>query len=274
MRRLQIPTRLSALFLLITSVGAAAAQTKVDSSRILRVLTYNIFHGETLNHDFDLDLIADVIRAASPDLVALQEVDFKTRRVNGRDLVLELGMRTAMAPLFCAAMEYDGGEYGVGILSRYSFISSRCHPLPHSPGHEPRAALEARIRLPAGDEVLVVDTHWDHTIEPQDRLFQAQRVNELFGNESVPTILAGDLNDLPDSKPVALFREAWIDACGRDPQPTFPSVAPERRIDYLLVRPPYRWRVLECRVIDERVASDHRPVLAVLELLPTDPDQD
>ena len=47
---------------------------------------------------------------------------------------------------------------------------------------------------------------------------------------------------------------------------TFPSDAPDREIDYIFAAPALRWRVRAASVIDERVASDHRPVLAVLEL--------
>jgi endonuclease/exonuclease/phosphatase family metal-dependent hydrolase len=48
---------------------------------------------------------------------------------------------------------------------------------------------------------------------------------------------------------------------------TFPSGEPVKWIDYVLVRPADRWEVVEVRVIEERVASDHRPLLAVLRLL-------
>ena len=62
----------SIIILICTTV---VAQPPVDSSRVIRVLTYNILHGETLKGDFDLDRIAEVIKSVKPDLVALQEVD-------------------------------------------------------------------------------------------------------------------------------------------------------------------------------------------------------
>jgi endonuclease/exonuclease/phosphatase family metal-dependent hydrolase len=45
---------------------------------------------------------------------------------------------------------------------------------------------------------------------------------------------------------------------------TFPAEKPEKWIDYVLVRPAEKWEVVEVRVIEEAVASDHRPLLAVL----------
>ena len=101
------------------------SQTVMDSSRIVKVLSFNILHGATTKGDFDLDAIARVIKETNPDLVALQEVDFKTRRARNYDLATELGWRTKMAPLFGRAMKYDGGEYGEGVLSKYSFIATR-----------------------------------------------------------------------------------------------------------------------------------------------------
>src|SRR5690606_23370805 len=99
-----------------------------EKSATLRVLTYNIKHGATLRGDFDLDRIAGVIRGAEPDLVALQEVDVRTRRARGMDIAGELASRTRLYPAFGRAMPYDGGDYGVAILSRFPFENTRREP--------------------------------------------------------------------------------------------------------------------------------------------------
>jgi endonuclease/exonuclease/phosphatase family metal-dependent hydrolase len=72
-------------------LSASTLQAQSDSSRIVRVLSFNILHGATTKGDFDLDAIAKVIKDADPDLVALQEVDFQTKRAKGYDLATELG---------------------------------------------------------------------------------------------------------------------------------------------------------------------------------------
>lgn len=243
-------------------------QPDPDSTRIVRVLSYNILHGATVNNDFDLDKIASVIVSVNPDLVALQEVDFNTKRAQDMDLVTELGYRTGMAPLFSRAMKYDGGEYGEGVLSKYSFERTFNNPLPHSPQHEPRSALEVHVRIESGDEIIFIGTHLDHTRDQADRVAQAKKLNDLFAHNTTPTILAGDLNSTPGSDPMKILLERWTDAGSANPQFTFPSSEPRRRIDFVLYLPADRWRVLESRVIDERIASDHRPLLTVLELLP------
>lgn len=254
---------LTAILGLNINVGA---QSAIDSSRIVRVLTFNVYHGETMKGDFDLDLIAKVIKSVNPDLVALQEVDFFTNRVGKIDLATELGYRTGLAPIFGQAMPYDGGGYGEGVLSKYSFLATQNHPLPAQEGKEPRAALEVMVRLKSGDTIRFVGTHLDHTRDHTDRVNQAKKINEVFSKNDVPTILAGDLNAKPESEVMNIFYEQWTKSFSED-IPTIPSSNPKAKIDYILFKPANRWRVLETQVIDEKVASDHCPVLSVLELL-------
>jgi len=97
--RINIRNIIFIFLILLISIDPIIAQD-IDSTRIIRILTYNIFHGETMNHDFNLNLIANVIKSLNPDIVALQEVDYKTKRVVGRDLITELGYLTNMLPLF------------------------------------------------------------------------------------------------------------------------------------------------------------------------------
>ena len=260
------------MFLLQFSITTfAQKKAGVDSSCIVKVLTFNIYHGETyyrdqgLPYQSNLEAVADVINALNPDLVALQEVDFKTNRAKGLDLVTELGLKTRMAPLFGKAMPYDGGEYGEGILSRYTFFSTQNYALGASPGKEPRAALSVIIELPCGEKVRFVGTHLDHTSD-EERLSQVKQLSQQLNGNDIPTILAGDLNALPESEPMQTLFKNWKPS-STDNAPTIPSTSPSQKIDYILYGPAARWRVLESRVIEEKIASDHNPVFAVFELL-------
>jgi endonuclease/exonuclease/phosphatase family metal-dependent hydrolase len=244
------------------------AQTKVDSTRIVRVLSFNIYHGETVGADkkFDLDLLAKMINDESPDLVALQEVDNKTERALGYDLATELGQRTKMAPLFGKAMAFNGGEYGEGILSKTSFLSTQNHPLVAREGKEPRAALEAKIQLKSGDVIRFIGTHLDHTKDETDRINQAKQLNELFAAGDTPSILAGDLNARPDSETMKILFKEWQQSDTKNTL-TAPANNPRSKIDYVLFRPANKWRVLETKVICNDKATDHCVVLSVLELI-------
>jgi len=254
--------------ILVYSINFVCAQAFSDSNKILKILTYNIYHGETMNHDFDLDKIAKVILDEDPDIVALQEVDFKTNRVKKIDLVTELGIRTNMIPLFGRAMYFDGGEYGEGILSKYTFIQTRNIDLPYTEGNEPRAALEIITVLPFGDTIAFVGTHLDHLSDVKDRVLQVKKINKEVLINKYPTILAGDLNAIPDSKPINILDKHWASCFDKKQiEYTFPSNNPDKKIDYVLYYPKNKWEVISTKVICDKIASDHCAYLVTLRLV-------
>jgi len=250
---------------LFFSYNSFAQSTPSEQGQI-RILTFNILHGATMKGDMDLNLIARTILKTNPDLVALQEVDFKTTRVEGKDLVLELAYLTGMVPVFGKAMDYDGGEYGEAILSRFSFISTRTHALDASDGYEPRAALEVVVKLESGDTISFIGTHLDHTVDPGNRVSQANQINSLLNGIKYPVILAGDLNSLPGSEPMKILRSKWQLSDPSGLIPTYPSSSPTKKIDYVLYYPFDAWVPVETHVIDDKIASDHCPYLVILNL--------
>ena len=212
---------------------------------------------------FFLNLIIDI----KPDLVALQEVDRFASRSKKLDLATEIGLRTGMSPLFGRAMDFDGGEYGVGVLSRWSIISSRNIPLPGTLGHEPRTSLEVTVATEAGDTLSFISTHLDHRGNT-DRIMQVKAINRIYGKNPYPTILAGDLNDTPGSGAINILEKLWTGAYDKSkPEPTHPSENPDHKIDYIMFRSPSEWKVLDSRVICKDFASDHCAYLVTLELL-------
>jgi len=260
--------KISIILVVLIANHTLWSQTKVDSSKIVRVLSFNILHGATTKGDFDLDVIAKVIIDANPDFVALQEVDFKTNRSQKYDLVTELGWRTKLSPIFAKAMNYDGGEYGEGVLSKYTFLQTRNVALPYAPGSEPRAALEILTTIPSKDTIAFIGTHLDHTKDETNRIAQAKKINEVFASNQYPTILAGDLNAIPGSTPINILEEMWRSSYDKEEVGfTFPSVNPDRKIDYVMFYPKNRWKILETVVIADSIASDHCAYLVILELL-------
>jgi endonuclease/exonuclease/phosphatase family metal-dependent hydrolase len=243
-------------------------QNDPKNKKIIKIMTFNIYHGETMKGDFNLDVIAKVINDTNPDFVALQEVDFKTNRAKKYDLATELGVRTKMCSLFAKAMNFDGGEYGEGILSKYSLVSSRNVNLPYTKNNEPKNAVEIVSVLPSGDTIAFVGTHLDYKENETDRINQVKKINEVFLKNKYPTILAGDLNALPESNPMEILEEKWGNSYDKKkPQFTFPSKKPEKTIDYIMYYPKNRWKVLSKEVIEDSIASDHCAYLVTLELL-------
>lgn len=266
-----IRLRLAMLWLILFAIVIGDRATAAEPIR-LRVLSYNIHHAEGMDRKLDLERIARVIRSVSPDLVALQEVDQSVKRSSSVDQPAELARLTEMQVAFGKNIELQGGGYGNAILSRHPITRQQNHPLPNFEHGEQRGLIEAEIAVPGlNAPLLFLATHLDHRSDDRERLASAAAINELIGNRpDQPAILAGDLNDGPESATLHRFKLQWTRANER-PQPTIPVVKPSRQIDFVLVRPRARWKTIEVRVLDEPVASDHLPILAVLDLLPETP---
>jgi endonuclease/exonuclease/phosphatase family metal-dependent hydrolase len=204
-----------------------------------------------------------VINRQRPDLVTLQEVDRGARRTGRVDQAAELARLTGMAPAFGAFMDYDGGEYGMAILSRWPVVEVVNERLPD--GAEPRTALRVRVRSPeTGQELVLVGIHFYRS--DRERLAQARRLVATLEREEVPVILAGDFNSEPGSPVLALVERSWSVLDKGPDRLTFPSDDPRTEIDFIAVRPGNRFMVLSHVVVDEPVASDHRPLVADLAL--------
>ncbi len=240
---------------LIVLTGCQLQPARLQTPGTLRVLTYNIHHGEAMDSKFDYERLAKVINDLSPDIVALQEMDKGTHRASGVDQAALLGKLCNMHYAFGQAMPYQGGQYGEAILSRFAIKKTAVHPLPYNVGQEPRAALEVLIELEDIGPIVFVGTHLCHQSN-ETRLQQTRRISELFAKETAgPAILAGDFNARPGSEPMDVLLGSGLTDI----------VAPDSKIDYILVRASDPWKVEEVIIVDEPVVSDHDPVLAVIK---------
>jgi endonuclease/exonuclease/phosphatase family metal-dependent hydrolase len=236
----------------------------------LRVLTYNIHHANppSTTGTIDINAIANVIKQQSPDLVALQEIDVNTTR-SGPTLnqAAELGRLTGLKYYFAKAINYGGGEYGVAILSKYTIESTKNTPLPTAAGSngEPRTLATAVITLPDSKKIVFASTHLDAQSPDTNRVLQVNKIVEILQQEQNPVIIGGDFNATPGSKVInaldAAFTRSCITGCGF----TIPINNPTKTIDFIGYKPATKFEVTEHRVIDEKYASDHLPVLAVLQ---------
>lgn len=253
------------LVLILLGAGPLAAAEPLR----LRVLSYNIHHAEGVDRKLDLERIAKVILSAQPDLVALQEVDQHVARSQSVDQPAELARRTAMHVVFGGNIELQGGHYGNAILSRFPIQSHTNLRLPNFDGGEQRGAIAAEIAIAGHDQpLLLLATHLDHRRNDRERVASAEALNRLVADQPQrPALLAGDLNDVHGSRTLQEFAKVWTHSTS-EPRPTIPVGKPSRQIDFVLYRPQPRWKVIEVQVLDEPVASDHLPILAVLELLP------
>ncbi|MDY0170370.1 MAG: endonuclease/exonuclease/phosphatase family protein [Thermoguttaceae bacterium] len=259
--------------LVTVAFGLPAVAFAEEQDRSLRVLCYNIHYGQGMDGVYDIPRLAEVINQAKPDLVALQEVDVGVRRSGRVHQAQELGRLTGMAVRFGPTQHYEGGLFGNAVLTRLPILDVAIHPLPYTESTPelvtyPRGAIAVVVRGPGGQPIRFVSTHFQHNV-PEDRVAEAKAINELFADpdDPMPTILAGDINAPPDSEPVEVLLQRWTNAIDDAAAPTVPSDKPRSRIDYIFYRPAARFRLLQAEVIAEPMASDHRPVFAVVRLL-------
>jgi endonuclease/exonuclease/phosphatase family metal-dependent hydrolase len=263
--------RRGTLLLIALLAGACAHTPTMTRSAPLRVMTYNIFAGNDLERSSNLERIARLADSLRVDVLFLQEVDRRTARSGDIDQAGVIAQRSGLHVSYGAAMPFDGGEYGIALLSRRPLDRVRVVPL--GPPADSAGTIEPRVLLHAvithdGEPVHVLNTHLDHRAERTLR--NAQLLDLLaWVADSVPpgaaVVFGGDFNTTPESaaaRAVSLhFTDAWR-ACGSGAGHTFRADRPDRRIDYIWLS---RAHCTRAWVSDLRL-SDHRPVIVDIEI--------
>jgi endonuclease/exonuclease/phosphatase family metal-dependent hydrolase len=265
--------RLSAVILATMTLATNLPGQETAGKIYLRILCYNIHYGQGNDGVYDLERLAEVIKAVKPDLVALQEVDVMVRRSGKVHQASKLGELCGLKTFYGPTQHFEGGLYGNAILTNLPVSDVLIHPLPYTDATPelttyPRAAIAVTVTAPDGKPLRFISTHFQHNVET-DRVNQSHAINELFAAEGddLRTILAGDMNAIPGSGPVNVLEAKWQNAIDEAAAPTVPSQNPTSRIDYIFYRSKEQFQVEETKVIDEPMASDHRPVFAVLKLV-------
>ena len=241
------------------------ANSKPNDTSTVRVLSYNIHHGEGVDGKLDLQRIATVIQSVQPDIVALQEVDVRVKRSQGVDQAVELGKLTGMQHAFGGNIDLQGGQYGNAVLARSELQVVANHQLPNIDKGEQRGVLEVSINH-QGRQLRVLATHFDHRRDARERLESIAMVNELAAAKPhTATLLIGDLNAPFDSDVLQQAMKTW-QRTNSASLPTIPVAHPERQIDFVLTFPAGAWTVVTARVLEEAVASDHRAIFVELKL--------
>ena len=220
-----------------------------------KVMSYNVRHCAGMDWVMDYDRTANVIAEQQPDVVALQELDSMTGRSGQLYQLGELADRTKFFPVFGSAIDYDGGKYGVGILTREQPLSVKRIPLP---GEEPRVLLVVETM----DYVLAC-IHLD--LEEEARLASVPLIVEEAQRWQKPFLLAGDWNDTLGSELLHEMTKHFTLLSGE--APTYPADEPTDCIDFIAIFKTNNAETWEANVVDEPEASDHRPLMVSLRVL-------
>ena len=220
-----------------------------------RLMCYNVHNCVGLDDSLSCERIAKIINDAHVEAVALQELDSMTTRYPGHDMLSEVAALTDMYPTYAASIDYRGGKYGIGILTKEKPLSHRRVPLPCR--SEPRSLLIVEL-----EEYYYCCTHL--SLHEEDRITSVAIIIDELSKLDKPAIIAGDFNALPNSFPMmALGRKFHIFEKMGSPY-TFPANEPTREIDYIAL---YTGggasaEVVSHEVLHAPVESDHAPSVA------------
>lgn len=224
----------------------------VQAGNVVRMMSYNVRNANGLDDVRSFQRIANVINEVRPDVVAVQELDSVTARSGKIDVLKEIAQRTRMNHYYAAAIDYDGGKYGIGLLSKVQPIRVKRLSLPGR--EEQRALLVAEF-----DTYIYACTHLSLT--EQDRMSSLAILRAEAKASGKPFFLAGDFNAEPDSPFIKELKSDFQILSSN--RPTFPANEPRDVIDYVVASkqevPTFVAR--SASVIDEPLASDHRPIL-------------
>ena len=237
-------------------IFAALFTFSAQAQNTLKLMSYNIKNANGMDNVCNFQRIANVINNASPDVVAIQEVDSMTNRSGQKYVLGEIADRTQMHGYFAPAIDYDGGKYGIGLLTKQVPLRLQSLPLP---GRE-----EARTLILAEfTDYIYCCTHMSLTEE--DRMKSLELVKAFTSSSTKPLFLAGDMNAEPES---GFIKELQKDfqILSNPKQHTFPAPDPKETIDYIatLKQNAKGFAVISAKVINEPMASDHRPILVEL----------
>jgi endonuclease/exonuclease/phosphatase family metal-dependent hydrolase len=252
----------------IQSIPAARSSLNPRAaSHKLRVMTYNIHVGVGMDKKLDLQRIAEVINRQHPDLVGLQEVDRGVQRTQRIDEIAEIAKLTRMEYAFAFNLAYQGGQYGVAILSRLPIRATDHRLFKNLREAERRGFILAEVSF-HGRILNFVTTHLDYQFD-DGRLFEVQQLLEALRETKDPLIIVGDFNDIPTGRSYQLMREhfgdAWMDSGDASPGFSYPADKPAKRIDYILFRSSDGIGAKRAWTVST-LASDHIPVVADLEV--------
>ena len=240
-------------FVVLFALLLGIVLVSLGQNQQLQIMSYNVRHCAGMDMVVDYDRTAAVITQQQPDVIAIQELDSMTGRSGHHDQLGELVSRTGYHQVFGATIDFDGGQYGVGILTREMPLSTKHIPLP---GEEPRLLLVVELK-----DFVIACTHLD--LEVAQRLTSVPLIVKEAQRWQKPFLLAGDWNDTPDSKLLKAMTQYFTVLSGDEA--TYPADEPTECIDYVAAFNGCA-EAIGSLVIDEPEASDHRPLVVWVRL--------
>ena len=249
-------------FLILVILGFLGSSSVLAQK--MSVMSYNIHIGQnSANHD-QLMEIAQYIKDSKVDIIGLQEVDSVCNRSGKVDQMKFLAEQTGMYYTYARHFAFDGGSYGLGILSRYPLMDIKDLRISLSSTGKPETRSFLTVDFIKGKTKFTFATvHMDYR-DSKSRQVQAKEIVKIFSESQNPIILTGDFNAKPGTEEIETLESIFTDVTELS-GPTFPATKPKSKIDFILVSIG-RIAAIKKQDTDNVVFSDHLPVLSVFKV--------
>lgn len=244
------------------------AKEKIKKSFTIKVMSYNIHHGNPPGKEniIDLDAIAETIATSGADIVALQEVDVDTKRSNHIHQAEILAKKLNMFVFFSKAIDFDGGEYGLAILSKFKISNANFTSLSKIADSktENRILQWLTVNVSEGISFVFANTHLE-VANTGNRPLQAKQIVEIAKQQKLPVVLAGDWNATLKSETLDILDTAFLRTCEVCPV-TCPEDGVDGAIDFIAFTKDAPYKTKSYTVFSDNYSSDHYPIIAEIVL--------
>lgn len=258
---------LALMFLSIITCCSSSQENEIAlEKQKISMMTYNIHHAAPANSEaVSLENIAAVIRQSNAELIALQEVDVNVPRSGNVDQAQQLAELLDMEYHFSKSIDYQGGEYGVAILSKYPLSNKRRIELPMPTAGEKRSVVLASVTLPNGETIEFGSTHLDLNVP--NRTAQAEELNTLSKSTAKPIFIGGDYNADPGSTEITVLKKEYSLSCMNSCPNSFPVRNPNKAIDFIASNKlaNQQYSLVSSLAMLGQYSSDHLPVEAIYQ---------
>lgn len=218
---------------------------------VFKLLSLNVWN---LNRDYKKRMaeLDNYLAETKPDIVCLQEISIEPE--TGRPQTMELRKFSSIAShLYSSQGKWGNREEGLSTFSRLPIIAFESLMLPDA-SEDMQRRVQLLVVECEGKKLLIANTHLAYHLDQDNYRVEQCHVIESHlrmaarqqGTDAI--ILAGDLNSVPSSKPVNLFKNSELalndvfeDSDERISGFSFPkespymdpSLWPDRWIDYI-----------------------------------------
>lgn len=259
------------VYILICLSFFSSCKIQQEKSINLKIMSYNIRHGEGLDTILDLSRSAKIIKSQLPDLCGLQEVDNFCMRSDSTGQIDYLAHNTNMTGTFGKFMNFQGGEYGMATLSRKPLLTTKVLQLPNSK-FEPRASIVHEVQIAEDCDIVFANVHFEWNIGKEAssiRLNQAKVLIDYIDTLKKATIITGDFNCTPESPTMQYFTEQGFVFVQKGENNLSYQGGHKAEIDHVIYRNAdnVKFKKKSVQLLKEPIASDHFPLIVELEVI-------